>query len=582
MLTILFSLQALLMAVLITGISSVWLWKNVKKPVGIFVLSLKFVFGYIYGIFTFNLGLKDVTFSAYLISLLLPAGILLLIETSFQNGAFTKSKRNKKTAEKETKEFMHVVGVLCLVAFVMLEFYPIFLTQTKLETAQIVVSKEKMEPTNEKHLPVVADRYALYKAKRELSNVKNVSYYEIGSPTKQVVNNILYFVYPIEYRGLFKWAKGVPTPGFIMVNAENPNADAKLIKENMTYVPSAYFNDYAKRIVRKNYPNVIIMNESFEVNENLKGYYVYPYGSYKTFRNIRDVKGVIVLDPITGKTKIYSIENAPKFIDQIIPTDVASERMTWYGKYRQGGLWNSLFAQTGVVEPTQWGDEDGVVGLFDNNLHMGWFSDFTNPNGNSDSMVGFALMNSRTGEIKYYNSVTGISGIDAKGVASKGQLNAEDLKGSVRGLFNIYGQPTWLVSLEDKGSVYRYTAFVSVKDVQVYAYANDKGEALANYSSAIADGSNITDQNATSDANLTTLKGIVVAVYKKELKDRTTIQFMLKNSDKIFNVSTKESRRVVFLKEGDVVDIKYLDTKQESMSVQEITNESLNSLLKRE
>jgi hypothetical protein len=195
--------------------------------------------------------------------------------------------------------------------------------------------------------------------------------------------------------------------------------------------------------------------------------------------------------------------------------------------------------------------------------------------------VGFALMDSRTGEMKYYNSVKGISGSDAKGVASKGQLNAEDLKGSVRGLFNIYGQPTWLVSLEDKGSVYRYTALVSVKDVQVYAYANDKGEALANYSSAIADGSNITDENATSDANLTELKGTVIAVYKKELKDRTTVQFMLKSNDKIFNVSTKESKRVVFLKEGDVVDIKYLDTKQESMSVQEITNESLNSLLKK-
>jgi hypothetical protein len=378
--------------------------------------------------------------------------------------------------------------------------------------------------------------------------------------------------------------KGQAVPGFIEVNAENPDAEAKFVDYEMNYVPSAYFGENLKRVVRLKNPTALLMQISFEVDDKNHPYYVVPYGHFDAFRNIRQVDGVVLVDPKTGEQKKYANNDVPKFVDQIIPTDVAYERMMWYGQYRQGGWTNAhgilgtgfLASQSGVVEPTNWGDDHGVTGLYNKTNELSWFSDFTNPSNDSDTMVGFAMMNARSGKIEYYENVSGLSGTDAQGVSQKGDLKAQDLQGNVRGLFQIFGQPTWLVSLEDQSGVYRYTAFVNVKDAQVYAYAKNVQEALNNYETAIATGINSTNASATKDAISANISGKVTAVYKKEAKNTTMVQFLLDNSDKIFTVTTGDYPYAMFVEIGHKVNVTYIDTKQINVSVEKMKDETLN------
>jgi len=568
-----FSLAAVLVAIVGVVFTNVNLFKESKKSVLIKAyIGAKLIAGYIYGMLIFNIALIDQTPSAYFAVLAFWIGVIAIVESIFADEIFTSA--------------YFYGGIVVLFAyFFMVFFYPMTLAETKLDVAKATISEKSLEATNEKELPVVGDDYAEYIAKRELSSwKKNSSYFKLGKGIKQSINGKLYYAFPIEYRGFSKWLKGQDVPGYILVNAENPNAEPRFVKSEMKYVTSAYFADNVKRMVRKENPKAVLMDISFEVDDNEKPYYVVPYGHHDAYRDVRVVDGAILVDPKTGKQTKYKAEDVPTFVDQVIPTDVAQERMAWYGAYRQGGWFNAhgflgtgIFAsQTGVVEPTEWGDKDGVVGLYNNQKQMKWFSDFTNPTSDSDAMVGFATMDARTGKITYYDSVSGLSGTDAKSVSSKGTLKAEDLKGNVRGLFTIFDQPTWLVSLEDKNHVYRYTAFVNAKDTQVYAYAKNVNEALDNYQTAIADSGDSTDASATKDAKIGKIDGRVVAVYKKEVKDKTNVQFILDNSDKIFTVTTEQYPYAMFIDKGDMVSVQYFDTKLTKASVKEFKDTTIN------
>ncbi|WML48539.1 hypothetical protein RCG23_25525 [Neobacillus sp. PS3-34] len=575
--SVFFSLAALITALLFVLTTRLEILKGAPNNFTFgFYVAAKFVVGYLWGVFIFNIVLLDTTFLAYIKSLAIFIAAAMIWESTW---SISKSKKNFAV-------YYFLPGVCTAAAFLILViFYPMTIADQKFNAANGSLSKEKnLEATDEKHLPVVGDDYAEYVAKRELSTwKKNISYFELGYGIKQSINGTLYYVYPIEYRGYSKWLKGQPVPGFIKVNAENPNAEAEFVKSDMRYVPSAYFNDNVSRMVRKKNPTTLLMDPSFEIDDQNHPFYVVPYGHFEALRNIRIVDGAILVDPKTGEQKKYETKDVPKFVDQIIPTDIAFERMQWYGEYREGGWFNAngllgtgiLASQTGVVEPTDWGDADSVFGLYDKANQLSWFSDFTNPTSDSDTMVGFAMMNARNGKIDYYENVSGVSGSDAKGVSQKGTLKAEDLKGNVRGLFQIYGQPTWLVSLEDKSGVYRYTAFVNVKDAQVYAYAKDVNEALNNYETAIATGMTGQNASASKDAKESVISGSVVSVYKREVKDKTMVQFLLDNSDKIFTVTASEYPYAMFIETGHRLNLTYIDTKNINVSVKSLKDITL-------
>ena len=332
--SVFFTWAALITAVIFVSTTRFDVLKVVGKDLWrLSYVILKFLVGYGFGVFIFNILLMDRSFTAYFTYLAIPISILMLWESTW---------RMKK--EKSDRGIYLSIGLLLLVAFSFVKLiYPMTLAEEKLDASQGVLSKEKtLEATDEKHLPVVGDEYALYVAKRELSTwKKNISYFELGNGIKQSINGTLYYVFPIEYRGFSKWMKGQPVPGFIEVNAENPNVEPKFIQSEMSYIPSAYFNDNVRRLVRLKNPGFLLMDTSFEVDDQNHPFYVIPYGHFDSFRNIRQVDGAILVDPKTGEQTKYSTNDVPAFVDQIIPTDVAFERMDWFGSYREGGWFNA-------------------------------------------------------------------------------------------------------------------------------------------------------------------------------------------------------------------------------------------------
>lgn len=89
----------------------------------------------------------------------------------------------------------------------------------------------------------------------------------------------------------------------------------------------------------------------------------------------------------------------PKFIDEGITTAIANKLNIDFGKYKYG-FWN--FSKTGVMKLTGNGVEDGVTSVFNRDGSISYFTDFTTDN--SDSALGYSIINARTGRLTFYRA----------------------------------------------------------------------------------------------------------------------------------------------------------------------------------
>ncbi|AZO93786.1 hypothetical protein [Halocella sp. SP3-1] len=87
----------------------------------------------------------------------------------------------------------------------------------------------------------------------------------------------------------------------------------------------------------------------------------------------------------------YSIAEAPQFVDQVYPDWIAKDYNYYFGRYKYG-FWANLLENKGDLhEPTEWGAEDRVVGVFGQDNQMYWFTDHTTLNKSDTSMVGYSM-----------------------------------------------------------------------------------------------------------------------------------------------------------------------------------------------
>ncbi|MCM3032745.1 hypothetical protein [Niallia sp. MER 6] len=464
------------------------------------------------------------------------------------------------------------LGIAMLVASAYFQFvYPLTIANDKYDfvAAKATVAKEQEESTDEQHIAVVPEKYARYRSEKKLGELSHASYYDLGESTLQKIDDHLYWVTPIEYTGFFKWMKDVPVPGFVKMSAEDENKDAVLVKSEMTYVPSAYFNEDLKRLVRKKHKDSVLLEASFEPDDNDKPYYVVPYGDYNKFREIVDVKGIYIIDPESGEIKDYKMNEIPAFIDHVIPTSVAEDWNEWYGKYVHG-FWNTIFSKEDIKVPTEREDIDEVNGVFNKDLALNWFTDFTRPKSDSGSMVGYSLINARDGKLTFYENANGsLNGKSAINVAEK-TFRAEKYEAGTPILYTIYGQFTWVVPLMDSNNVLRQIVLVNAKDEKVYSYSNEKSKLFNDYKYAIA--TLLKDDNTvpTDLADMKELQGTISNVYKSEKEGSTVVRFMVDKDKRIFQVSSNDFPYSIFLEKGMNVSVQYMDTEEVVVSVQEL------------
>jgi hypothetical protein len=527
--------------------------KSSFNPVGMTVaaiISIIAAFGFYY------LTNLDRNFSSVWLVLILASGV----------GAFLAAGR-----ERLVKSIVFLVsllaGIYLLTAFV-------FNADEKYESAKMDV-KTEIEAFDEEKTPAsVPPKFARNKMKKAFGQVPDTSYYELGSLQIQKVNGDYVYIAPVEFSGFFKWMKGDETPGYFTISATDSNANPKFMKEKMTYTPSSYFNKNIERHIRNNYPKRIFNGDvQLEVDDNGKPYYVRTYGEFISARNGFNAEGIVVVDPQNGKMKSYKLADVPDFIDGAVSPETVSLQNSYYGNYVQG-FWNSVFGKSEVKLPSDEGTEENVSPIFDENGEMYYFTDFTSPKEGVDSMLGYSLTNSRTGEATFYTGNLEESYMDSQGnlqIIEK-KFIEKKWSGEMPILYNFYGEASWLTPVLDANGFLQNYFIVSAANPEISAYASTPNQALKLYKTALQRGGG--SVNGSSKAEEKQISGTVVRVYKEKTGDYTTVYFLLEDG-KSYIVSSENSPMSIYLQENDKVNVTYLDTGESSLPVRGMEIEGL-------
>ena len=471
-----------------------------------------------------------------------------------------------------------VKTLLCLVS-VLVSIYilaaPLFNANEKYEVASME-EKTEIEVFDETKTPAsVPPKFARNKMKKAFGQVPNTSYYELGNLQIQKVNGEYVYIAPVEFSGFFKWWNGDHTPGYFTISATDSSDNPKFIKSEMVYTPSSYFNQSLERHIRMQYPNLIFYGEpQLEIDDEGAPYYIRTYGEFISARNGFEVEGIVMVEPKSGKTEMVALADVPEFIDGAVSPETVSLHNSYFGNYIHG-FWNSKFGKSDVKLPSDEGTEANVSPIFDENGDMYYFTDFTSPKEGVDSMLGYSLTNSRTGNATYYTGNLESSYMDSQGALQiiEKKFIEKKWKGEMPILYNFYGEASWLTPVLDANGFLQNYFIVSAANPEISVYGNTPNEALRQYKTALQRGGGSVDGNSKAEEKQTS--GIVVRVYKEKAEQFTLISFLLDNGQS-YIISSENTPEAIYLQPDDEVDVIYNNTGEDFMPAKEIVIKGLH------
>lgn len=359
-------------------------------------------------------------------------------------------------------------------------------------------------------------------------------------------NGGVYRVTPLEYDGFIKYLsnrkEGIK--GYITVNSVNGEANLVKLDKGMKYVPSAILGEDLYRKLRFTYPTFIFGKESFEIDEEGNPYFVVPVIKYSGVGLLKDVKGVVVLDPVSGSSDYYLKDQIPAWIDNVYKSDIVISQINDYGKYR-GGFWNSIFGQKNVVKTTE--GYNYMAMNDDIYLYTGITSTLSD-----ESNIGFVLTNMRTKATKFY-TIAGAEEYSAM-ASSEGQVQQMGYTSTFPLLINLNNRPTYLMSLKDNAGLVKMYSFVDVVDYQKVVVS----DASLGIESA---SHNYLDKMGFDDFSDTYIeKKIKVKSIKSYNIDGNSYFYITDSDNNKYSVSIKVNKNILpFIEVDDTVKIKYID-----------------------
>lgn len=513
---------------------------------------------------------------SFILSILwVPALIQLIL---YAGGAAANKAIKKKSAQKASPIIMLSIASVMLLS-IGYNLVP-YITGGAKNLAKMVPvkeSSEKVSQINAEHVIVISPETAYYEMQKMIGTLPNPSVYKVGELGVTMTKDGALYVAPIEVDGFFRALTNKQIPGVMYVSAEK-QAEAKIINMPVSSAESLLFGRDLERTLRKAKPGAVLFQANTELDDEGNPYYVGTYGHYKYGRKGPVIDGVLLLSFKDGKITDYSKDKVPEWVDEIYPSDVSEAYNSYFGTLAKG-LINKVFVKSGVHVPTEWSaatsveglqvNSKEVTGVIDADGRMKWFTDHTNTSNASTTMTGYTLMDMRSGDMIYYKTSGYINGKGAMNAVDK-TLGANKSNWTpVQPLFyNMFGTEAWVVPVVNKadGALVK-VAIVAAQNSYVVLEDN-KASAIESFKNAIAYGkiSGSSDKNANSiKADEKTITGKVSRINAVTEDGNTIFYVKLAESETIFMVNKSAGVDIVLTKENDMVDIKYVDIKDNNI-----------------
>lgn len=367
----------------------------------------------------------------------------------------------------------------------------------------------------------------------------------------------VYRVTPLEYADVFKWLvnRDSGVPAYISVDSTDGTTTLVRLEDlgldNMKYVPSGLFNDNLYRHLRFSYPTEIFNEPSFEIDEDGKPWYVCTTYTYKGVGVKQSVTGAIIVDPITGESTKYELDNLPDWADRVYPESLIIEEIDDYGSLQDGFI-NSVIGQQQVIVSSDgysYIEKDGDIWLYTGITSVT----------SDESNLGFILVNMRTHEALRI-SAPGANETSAM-QSAEDEVKNYGYEATFPILVNVNGNPTYLMSLRaptdsDTNSVIKQYAMVDVSDYQIVVTVSvDTGLDALKDLMIVAQGSEV--EQTVGDITST----ITIASIEKIYVDGNTNYYFVDTEGIKYKMvfATKYEDVLAFIQVGDTVIITYTE-----------------------
>lgn len=422
---------------------------------------------------------------------------------------------------------------------------------------------EDIEAVDITQLPIVDKALAYKLADKKLGEKPSLgSQVTLGEPTIQQVNGKLVWVVALEHSGFLKWLfNSEGTPGYIVISASDPKNVTYVDSYKIKYQPNAFFGGDLTRKAR--FDGALfegITDYSFELNDEGEPFWVVSIYDKEKILALDDVSGVVIVNAVTGETKRYGLNELPKWVDRVYPSNIIDTQINNRGQYVHG-VFN--FSNKDKYQTS----EGNAIVYYDDNCYM--FTGLTSV-GSDESATGFIMVNLKTKESIVYQ-MSGATEYAAQ-QSAEGKVQHLGYTASFPLIVNVNGMATYFMTLKDKEGLIKQYAFVSVKDYTSVGVGESVGDALLSYNQATRGSSSDIDNQTDTELKLTdTVERVAV-----ERTSQTTIYkiILTNHKDKMFVFSYDISDELAITKENDNVTISYFESSKNIIDGREFNNNS--------
>ncbi len=470
-----------------------------------------------------------------------------------------------------------VAGIAIVVGGLIVIFTTWFDSNAKALAAIPNITIEKsttpLVPTDPNHIVLVSSAVANFKGQQVLgSNGQNLgSQYNIdpASYTLQSIDHHLYYVAPLAYNNIFINLANSSTPGFVVVDAENPNASPQLhvgSGDSIAYLPGAIFNqDLLRHVYLSGYTNARLVDPTLELDDSF-----HPYWTISLMQPTRGYTGdvlrkVLLVNAHTGDITEYDPQTVPTWVDRVMPSDTVNQYLTWWGLYHAAPWFNPSGA--GQQQPTS----SGPQLVYNNADQPVWLVPMTSNAQSDNSSTGVFLFDTHKNQAVFYTAASGL-GIGTNVENTFATTRANILKYNVDSfqLYQICSIPTW-VAIYSSGGIFQD---VGILDARALNGGNVQFE--ANLPSALNDYRTWLAQNNIQNTcggvlpnggALQTATGKISRISSVQQGTNTIYYILVAGQHNIFTANLSLSPKLPFAQAGDTVTITYFNNSTNSPTV---------------
>ena len=454
-----------------------------------------------------------------------------------------------------------------------------------------------LPPTDPNHIVLVSQSVAAYKGQQILgSNGQNLgSQYNIdpSTYTLQSIQKHLYYVAPLEYNNIFVNLSNSSTPGFVIVDAENPQAVPQLCTNSshsslcptngasLAYLPGALLNqDLVRHVYLSGYTYGRLVDPTLELDDSF-----HPYWTISLMQPTRGYTGdvlsqVLIVDAHTGNISVKdpkaaaSASNAvPAWVDRVMPSATVTQYLQWWGLYHAAPWFNPSGAgqQTPASSPQL---------LYNNIDHPVWLVPMTSSSSNDNSSTGVFLFDTHDNQATFYP----LSGL---GIGSNVSSTIQSTRANIRGysvdsiqLYQLYNTPTWVaifVQTTDTGAIFQAVGIVDARNLNGsnVQYETTLSAAMQDYQQWLLQANNSPGGGPTSGTTKT-VTGKVLRISSVQQGSNTIYYLEIAGQNLIFRANLSLSPKLPLVQPGDTVTGTYLNTGGQTVDFQTFDDLTIN------